>query len=249
MSKSFSRCLLGAALVLIQIPFAGAAEQADLLLALAMDVSRSIDQSKFLLQREGYAAAISNLQVLDAIKSGPRKRIAVCFIDWSGPSQQQLVIDWSVIDGIATAHRFGDLILKASRPFNESTSIGGGIDFAAGQLSRAPFEAYRHTIDVSGDGTNNAGHDVQLDRDRAVAKGITINGMVILTDIKRTSNARHTNPPEGLERYYRDNVIGGRGSFVMVAEDISSFGRAIARKLTGEIAAGPAQLRKAAADW
>ncbi|MEA2669334.1 MAG: hypothetical protein QOJ33_2268, partial [Chloroflexota bacterium] len=105
-------------------------------------------------------------------------------------------------------------------------------------------EAYRHTIDVSGDGTNNAGHDVQLDRDRAVAKGITINGLVILTDIKRTSNARHTNPPEGLERYYRDNVIGGRGSFVMVAEDISSFGRAIARKLTVEIAAGPAQLRK-----
>ena len=93
MSKSFSRCLLGAALVLIQIPFASAAEQADLLLALAMDVSRSIDQSKFLLQREGYAAAISNLQVLDAIKSGPRKRIAVCFIDWSGPGQQQLVID------------------------------------------------------------------------------------------------------------------------------------------------------------
>jgi Protein of unknown function (DUF1194) len=248
MSKPFSRCLLGAALVLIQVPFAGAAERADLLLALAMDVSRSIEQSKFLLQREGYAAAISDPEVLNAIKSGPHRRIAVCFIDWTGPGQQLLVIDWSVIDGIAAARRFGDFILKAPRPFNESTSIGGAIDFAASQLSRAPFEADRHTIDVSGDGTNNAGHDVQLDRDRALAKGITINGLVILTDIKLTSNARHTNPPEGLESYYRDNVIGGRGSFVMVAEDFSSFGRAIARKLAAEIAAGPAQLRKAAAN-
>jgi hypothetical protein len=235
--------------VLIQIPVAAAAEQVDLLLALATDVSRSIEQSKFLLQREGYAAAISDLQVLNAIKSRPHQRIAVCFIDWSGPGPQQLVIDWSVIDGSATARRFGDLILKASRPFNKSTSISGAIDFAASQFSRAPFEAERHTIDVSGDGTNNAGHDVQLDRDRAVAKGITINGMVILTDIKLTSNARHTNPPEGLERYYHDNVIGGRGSFVMVAEDISSFGRAIARKLTAEMAAGSAQPRRASAGW
>jgi hypothetical protein len=120
------------------------------------------------------------------------------------------------------AQRFGDLILKASRSFNESTSIGGAIDFASNQFSRSPFSSERRTVDISGDGTNNAGHEVKLDRDRAVARGITVNGLVILTDIKLTSNARHTNPPEGLEKYYRDNVIGGRGSFVMVAEDLGA---------------------------
>jgi hypothetical protein len=100
---------------------------------------------------------------------------------------------------------------------------------------------------VSGDGTNNAGREVRLDRDQAVAKGITVNGLVILTDIKLSSNARHTNPPEGLEKYYRDNVIGGVGSFVMVAEDAGSFGRAIMRKLIAEIAAGPTNRRSASA--
>jgi hypothetical protein len=213
-----------------------------------MDVSRSAEQPKFVLQREGYATAISSPSVLNAIKSGPRQKIAVCFIDWSGPGQQQLVIDWSVIDGVAAAHHFSDLILKAPRSFYESTSIGGGINFAAAQLSRAPFEAERRTIDVSGDGTNNAGRDVQLDRNQAVAKHITINGLVILTDIKDSRNPRHTNPPEGLEKYYRDNVIGGPGSFVMVAEDFSSFGRAIIKKLVAEVATGPAQRRVTSAN-
>src|SRR4029077_4885173 len=87
------------ALVLSQIPFARAAEQVDLLLVLAMDVSRSMDQAKFELQRQGYAAAISNPQVLHAIESGPHQKIAICFIDWSAPFEQKLVIDWSIIDG------------------------------------------------------------------------------------------------------------------------------------------------------
>src|ERR1700730_5941372 len=126
-------------LVPAQVPSARAAEQVDLLLALAMDVSRSMEQPKFLLQREGYAAAIMNPQLLNAIKSGPHQKIAVCFIDWSGPGQQQLVIDWSVVDSVASARHFGDLIFESSRSFYDSTSIGGGIAFAAAQIARAPF--------------------------------------------------------------------------------------------------------------
>jgi hypothetical protein len=232
-------------LVLTQVPVARAAEQVDLLLALAMDVSRSMDQPKFLLQREGYASAIINPEVLDAIKSGAHQKIAVCFIDWSGPGQQQLVIDWSVIDGAVAARHFGDLIVEASRSFYNSTSIAGGIDFAAARLSRAPFEAERRTIDVSGDGTNNSGRDVQRARDEAVANGVNVNGIVILTDIQVSRNPPHTNPPGGLEKYYRENVIGGPGSFVMIAEDFSSFGRAMVKKLIAEIAAGPARQRSA----
>ena len=228
-------------------PVAGAAVEVDLLLVLAMDVSRSMDQAKFLLQREGYAAAISDVQVLNAIASGPHQKIAVCFVDWSDTNDQKLVIDWSVIDGIDSARRFGDLILKAPRSFFGSTSIGGGIDFAAAQLARAPFETARRTIDVSGDGTNIAGVDVRLARNRAVANGITINGLVILTDIQYSRVPWHTNPPGGLEQYYRDNVIGGPGAFVSVAEDFNSFGRSMVQKLIAEIASNPEPLRSASA--
>ena len=232
------RCLLAlAALVASQIATARAAEQVDLLLALAMDVSRSMDQPKFLLQREGYAAAITNPQVLEAIKSGAHQKIAICFIDWSGAGEQKLVIDWSIIDGADSARHFGDLIYEAPRSFNDRTSIGGGITFAAAQIARSPFEAERHAIDVSGDGTNNAGRDVQAARDQAVAKGIVVNGIAILTELQYSRIPEHTNPPGGLDKYYESNVIGGPGAFVMVAQNFNTFGQAIINKMIAEVAA------------
>ena len=226
-------------LVLTQTTFAFAAEQVDLLLVLSSDVSRSIDHPKFLLQREGYAAAISDPHVIDAIKSGPHQRIAICFVEWSGFGAQKLVIDWTIIDGPGAARKFGDQLLELPRSFADRTSISGGIEFAAAQLERAPFEGARRTIDVSGDGTNNAGRDVKLARDETIAKGIVINGLVILSDRPVPWNAEHTNPPGGLEKYYQDNVIGGPGAFVLVAENFNSFGRAIIKKLIAEIALLP----------
>src|SRR5258707_7977805 len=95
----------------------------------------------------------------------------------------------------------------------------------------------RRTIDVSGDGTNNAGRDVKLARDEALAKGVTINGLVILSDHPLSWNAEHTNPPGGLDKYYETNVIGGPGAFVMVAQNFNSFGQAIINKMIAEIAA------------
>src|SRR5712692_11405465 len=224
------------ALVLGQTAPVAAAEQVDLLLVLSSDVSRSVDHPKFLLQREGYAAAISDPQVMDAIKSGPHQRIAICFVEWSGFGAQKLVIDWTVIDGPGVARKFGDQLLELPRSFADRTSISGGIEFATAQLERAPFEGTRRTIDVSGDGTNNAGRDVKLARDETVAKGVVINGLVILSDRPVPWNAEHTNPPGGLEKYYQDNVIGGPGAFVLVAENFNSFGRAIIKKLIAEIA-------------
>jgi hypothetical protein len=153
------------------------------------------------------------------------------------------VIDSTIIDDFNAASRFGDLVAQAPRSFYDSTSIGAAINFATTQLARAPFEAERQAIDVSGDGTNNAGPNVQFLRDQAVAKGILINGLVILTDIDSSRFPQHTNPPGGIENYYRDNVVGGAGSFVMVAEDYNSFGRAMVRKLIAEIATRPEQQR------
>jgi hypothetical protein len=225
-----------AVLMLAPAAVTRAAEQVDLLLVLSSDVSRSVDHPKFLLQREGYAAAISDPQVLDAVRSGPHQAIAICFVEWSGFGAQRLVIDWSKIDGPAPARKFGDQLLELPRSFADRTSISGGIEFAVAQLARAPFEAARKTIDVSGDGTNNAGRDVRLARDETVARGIVINGLVILSDRPVPWNAEHTNPPGGLEKYYKDNVIGGPGAFVLVAENFQSFGRAIIKKLIAEIA-------------
>jgi len=224
------------AFALIAIVPARAAERVDLLLVLASDVSRSVDYAKFQLQREGYAAAITDDRVLNAIRSGPLQRIAVAFIEWSGATAQKVVIDWTLIDGKASAQKFADQMIELPRSFADRTAIGAGIDFALAQIERAPFESGRSTIDVSGDGTSNAGTPVDEARDRALAKGVTINGLVILSDRPLAWNPEHTNPPGGLDKYYRDHVIGGPGAFVMVAENFASFRQAIIGKLIAEIA-------------
>jgi len=227
------------ALLVAAIP-ARAAEQVDLLLVLAADVSRSVDHTKFQLQREGYAAAIADKRVLEAITSGRTRRIAVCFVEWSGVNAQQLVIDWTVIGDEASAKKFGDQLLELRRSFAERTSISGGIDFSMQQFERAPFQSARRTIDISGDGTNNSGRDVAAARDAALAQGVTINGLVILSERPMAWNPEHTNPPGGLVKYFRDNVIGGPGAFVVAAENFESFGQAIIKKLIAEIAEAPA---------
>jgi hypothetical protein len=218
---------------------ARAAEPVDLLLVLASDVSRSVDTAKFQLQREGYAAAMQNPRVIEAIRSGPHGRIAICFLEWSGAMSQKVVIDWTIVSDAASARKIADQVLELPRAFADRTSISAGIDFAVAQLARAPFTAPRLTIDVSGDGTNNSGRDVAVARDEALAKGITINGLVILSETPLPWNPEHTNPPGGLGEYYKRNVIGGPGAFVMVAENHGSFGAAIVKKMIAEIAGLP----------
>jgi hypothetical protein len=223
----------------ISASVAAAAEQVDLLLVLAADVSRSVDNGKFQLQREGYAAAISDPRVLDAIRSGRNGRIGLSFVEWSGVSSQRVVIDWTTISDPESAKGFGDRLLEAPRSFADRTSISGVIEFAMGQLARAPYEAARRAIDVSGDGTNNAGREVVLARDEAVTQGVTINGLVILSETPLAWNPDHTNPPGGLENYYRNNVIGGPGAFVLAAQNFDSFGQAIVKKMIAEVAQVP----------
>jgi hypothetical protein len=241
--NKFFRIVLALLAILFASTLARAAERVDLLLVLAADVSRSVDQPKFKLQRDGYAAALSDKRVLAAITSGRHQRIAVCYVEWSGVMAQKLMIDWMIIDGPDSARRFGDSLLELPRSFSDRTSISGAIDFAVNLLDQAPFQAERRTIDVSGDGTNNSGREVTLARDAALAKGIAINGLVILSDRPMAWNPEHTNPPGGLEKYYRDNVVGGPGSFVIVAEDFNSFGQAIIKKLIAEIAMTPRPLK------
>jgi Protein of unknown function (DUF1194) len=236
--RTFLTSLVFAAIfAAVLVPVAArAAEDVDLLLVLAADVSRSIDAAKFQLQREGYAAAVADPHVLDAIRTGRTGRVGLTFVEWSGVGAQKVVIDWTTIGDAESAKGFGDRLLEAPRSFADRTSISGAIEFAMGQFDKAPFAAARRTIDVSGDGTNNAGRDVAALRDEAVAKGITINGLVILSDNPMSWNPDHTNPPGGLANYYRNNVMGGPSAFVMVAENFNSFGQAIIKKMIAEVA-------------
>jgi hypothetical protein len=222
---------------------AAADDQVDLLLVLAADVSRSVDERKFKLQREGYAAAMVDPRVVRAMTAGVKGRIALCFMEWASDSEQHVIIDWVTVGGEADAQAIARRIREAPRPFMGRTSISAAIDLSMTLLARSPFEGSRRVIDVSGDGTNNSGRPVTAARDAAIAQGVTINGLVILSEVPLPTNPLHTHPPGGLTAYYENNVIGGPGAFVVEAESIEAFGQLLISKLIKEIAAAPARVR------
>ncbi|HZK89242.1 MAG TPA: DUF1194 domain-containing protein [Stellaceae bacterium] len=238
---------LAAALVaaLAAAPLPARAENVDLLLVLAADVSRSINDEEFNLQRKGYAAALSDGRVLKAITGGANRAIALSYVEWSGSGEQKIVIDWTVVKDGEDAGAIAQEILTAPRSFLARTSISEAIDFSAAQLGAAAQAADRRVIDISGDGTSNAGRPVTEARDEAVAKGITINGLAIINTQANPGFTSHTQPPGGLPEYYRQNVIGGTGAFLLVVENFESFTDAMTRKLVSEIAGLPAATRSA----
>jgi hypothetical protein len=210
-------------------------EPVDVLLVLAVDVSRSVDEDEARLQREGYRNAVSDPAVIEAIRGGMIGAVGLAYVEWAGAEYQRLVLPWTRIAAAADAQAWSDRLGEAPRASLSWTSISGALDFSLKVLNDAPFDATRRVIDVSGDGVNNSGGPVELARDRVVAEGITINGLPIVND--RPTFGRM--PPVPLDEYYRENVIGGPGAFVVVAEDFQSFGNAVKRKLIREIAALP----------
>jgi hypothetical protein len=219
-------------LVLLLLPVAAHAVPVDLELVLAIDVSRSVDPEEAKLQREGYIAALTHSRVLQAIRSGPNRRIAITYFEWAGTNFQRIVVPWTVIEDETTAQRFVEQIAASNYVSWSWTSISGAIDYAVPLFEDNGFEGTRRVIDVSGDGRNNQGRPAEFARDDAVARGITINGLPIVND-----RANFGRPPEyDLEDYYRNAVIGGQGAFLVLAEDFSSFAGAILSKLIREVA-------------
>lgn len=206
----------------------------DLQLVLAADVSRSIDDKRFRLQREGYAAAIADPRVVRAMTGGRLKQLALCYCEWSSPSQQITLVDWTLIDSQESAEGFAGQLLMPPRPFAASTAIGEAIGYSMREFERCPFPAERRTIDISGDGTNTNGLPADVARDRAVAAGVTINGLAILSDTPSSWNPNHTHPPGGLDGWYRENVIGGTGAFLLSVVGFETFAFAMVNKLTRE---------------
>ena len=207
----------------------------DLEVILAADVSRSIDDAEFDLQRKGYAAALTDPRVLAAIHGRPGAAIGVSFIEWSGDEDQQVVADWTEIRDEEDAGSMAAVILAAPRSFMGRTSISAAIDFAMAHFTKSKWQAKRRVIDISGDGTNNSGRPVTEARDQAIAQGVTINGLAIINDQPSLGYSAHTQPPGGLPLYYRQNVIGGPNSFLLVVQDFNSFADAMANKLAKEI--------------
>ncbi|HTW54827.1 MAG TPA: DUF1194 domain-containing protein [Stellaceae bacterium] len=215
------------------------ADGVDVLLVLAADVSRSINEGEFELQRKGYAAALTDPRVLKAIGDGAHRAIAVTYIEWSDTLDQQIVVDWTTIGNGEDASAVGAAILKAPRSFASRTAIGSAIGFSMQRLAAAKDSADKRIIDISGDGTNNSGPVVTEARDQAVGAGITINGLAIINTDAGPGFIMHTQPPGGLPEYYRQNVIGGPGAFLLQVENFGTFTEAMVRKLVSEIAAIP----------
>jgi hypothetical protein len=194
-------------------------------LVLAVDVSGSVSQDRFELQREGYVAAFRSREVIQAIRSTATGSIAVAVLQWTGPSLHVVAVDWTLINDTASADRFATAIAHAPRAlYGGGTSISGAIDFARSMLAQEPFHGQRRIIDVSGDGANNRGRQAEDARDEAVQEGLVINGLPILT------------LEPDLDRYYRQSVIGGPGAFVIPANSYEQFGAALRSKLIAEIA-------------
>ncbi len=237
---------LVALLLSVSVLSSALAVDVDVALVLVTDVSRSIDDAEFKLEKDGYASAFANQKVLDAIRGGPAGQIAVAYVEFASSFEVRTVLDWTVIRDRASAQTFVERLSAAPRTFWGRTAIGAGIEQAIQLLAETGLNPARRVIDVCGDGTSNAGRDVAQVRDEAVRAGITINGLAIINDRPVSWSFAHVQPPGGLANYYRDNVTGGPGSFVLEVHDFSSFGAAMTRKLVQEIAVGPADGKFAA---
>jgi hypothetical protein len=222
----------GAAALATPPRVARADEPVDVALVLAVDVSRSVDEDEARLQREGYRSAITDPRVVEAVRGGMLGAVAIAYTEWAGIEYQRLVIPWTRIGSQRDAEGWAGALAQAPRSSLSWTSISGAIEHARRVMAECPFEATRRVIDVSGDGVNNSGPPAEQARDRAVAEGITINGLPILND--RPTFGRP--PPMPLDQYFRESVIGGVGAFVIAAEDFEAFGNAVRRKLIREIA-------------
>ena len=201
-----------------------AAQAAGLALVLAVDVSASVSADSYLLQRNGIARAFENPGLISAISAIPGG-IEALVLEWSDPDRVEVTVGWKRITDADTAAAFAAAVRATTRSSNGLTAIGPALLAAAAEFDRLPEPAEQRVIDISGDGIANFGSPPKAARDRVVAAGVSINALAILTG------------EPWLEEYYRRDVIGGPGSFVVAARDFHSFAEAMLRKLAQEVAA------------
>lgn len=216
------------------------AEEVDVQLVLAADISLSMDNEELRVQREAYAAAFRDRLVREAIRNGPAGRVAVAFVEWSGmgDGEQTLVVPWMVLSDDASAEAFAQAIEAAPVRRGRRTAIGDALRFSAALFDISGHTSPRRVIDVSGDGTSNEGVLVTQARDEVVARGIVINGLPLVLDRTGTQTVGTPDDPRviTLEDYYEACVIGGPGGFQIPVAAIEQMPRALRAKLIIEIA-------------
>ncbi|MCQ8781293.1 DUF1194 domain-containing protein [Aurantimonas sp. CSK15Z-1] len=251
-SDSWSRVIaLGLALVPAGVEGADCApakddgQRVDVELVLAVDVSWSMDQSEQEIQRAGYAAAFRSEPVQRAILEGGYGKVAVAYVEWAGTFSQTIVIPWTLIDSKESADAFAYQLVTEEPERERRTSIAAAIDFVVPMFDNNGFNGLRRVIDISGDGPNNQGRPVADARDDAAAKGITINGLPLMTSGNSYGYASWGSIRD-LDRYYSKCVIGGPGAFMIPVNDWEQFPEAVRRKLVLELAGGWPAPRSAA---
>lgn len=218
-------------------------EVVDVELVLAVDVSLSMSPMELEIQRDGYAAALVHEKVVEAIRDGVHGKIAVTYFEWAGDFTQRMIVPWTRVSSEQEAQAFVSQLTAIPPRSARRTSISGGLSFAEALFDDNGFRGLKRVIDISGDGPNNQGAQVDVTRDGIIAKGITINGLPLMT----RSGFSTVYDVGDLDVYYENCVVGGPGAFVIPVNDWSQFPEAIRRKLVLELAGpayGPAETGK-----
>jgi len=196
-----------------------------------VDASLSIEADEFQLQKEGIAQSVKDTSVLSAIRSGRERKIALAYVEWGSPGLAQVVVEWQIIDGPASADQFARDLLAAPRTRHTWNAIGDGIDRSVQLIGECPCEPKRRVIDVSGDNPDAQSlRPSPIARDDAVRQGIVINALAIIEDRSLGPNGR-----PWLVEMYEQEVIGGPGAFVIPANTREDFTRALREKMVLEI--------------
>lgn len=209
----------------------------DIELVLAVDVSRSMMAEELAIQRRGYVEALADPAISAAILSGRHGRVALTYVEWSGEAEQRVVVPWRLIASVEDARDFAGELDAAPANSSFRTSVSAALRFSARLFDGNGFASASRIIDISGDGANNDGGPVEAARSDVVARGITINGLPIVTGIGLMGRVEFAD----VEGFYRNCVIGGPGAFAIPVREWRQFGEAVRRKLQLELSGAGGQ--------
>ena len=201
-------------------------------LVLLADATGSIDDAEIMFQRQGYAKAITNPEVISAITTSIYGKIAVTYVEWGDAGSQDIVVNWQIIDGLDAAQKFAKDLLIPPRKAQGFNAIGSALLFGKAMIDNNNIWGFRRVIDISADSANNwSGPPIEDARQEVISANITINGLAVLC---RYCSGRPNS--YDLEAAFQELIIGGNGAFVITADNSETFAAAVRKKLILEIA-------------
>ena len=204
----------------------GAARACEVALVLAHDVSHSVSREEYALQTQGHAAAFRDPEIQRLIVEVGG--VSSMLLHWSGTPHQEVVVNWTRLTSTSEINAFADALASA-QPSKEGfgTALGEMLFFARTLWSRETNNCGRKVLDVSGDGANNDGREIEPARGRLIASGVTINGLAIRRSFVPLN--------DGIRDYYHNRIIGGPGAFAVEAHGFHDYARAFKEKLKREL--------------